>query len=91
MSAGEDNRIPVAVPSQWLGGIDLEPVVGQHLYTVILILKIDSAVIILKRPHKGKAVRTCLVTSSVLAENDQIILFITGNGRIERIEDAIII
>jgi hypothetical protein len=68
--------------------INLEPMPGESPYPIILILKIDSAVSILKRPDERKMVYR---SRAILTENNAIIFFTAGDTGIQGIEYSVVI
>jgi hypothetical protein len=74
--------------AEFLIGIDLEAVTGEGPYFIILVLKVDTAVVVVKRPDKREGVG---LAGAILAKDDDIIPFTTGDAWVECVEDAVII
>ncbi len=92
----ENNGIAGADAAKTLICIDLEAVVGQGPYLVILILEIDDAVTVLEGPHERQAIRVRNLafddafiqrTRPVGPEDDHIVRFTTRDLGIEGVED----
>ena len=98
--AFEDDRIAGALAAVALIRIDLEALLGEDFYAVVLILEIDGAVVVLECPDEGEGVGVAAIAAvagylgiagAVLAENDGVVFFAAGDAGIERVEDAVII
>jgi hypothetical protein len=96
----ENDGVAGIDPSELLVGVDLEPAGGEDLYFVVLILEVDGAIIILKGPHKGEAVGAGEfafyqalpgIARSIFPENDRIVFFASGDGRVEGVEAVVVI
>ena len=94
-SVFENDGIAGADFSQFLIGIDLEPVTGEGPYFVILVLEIQYAVIVLKGPEEWEAVGAVVFVPGVVffegaraicPEDDGIIFFKTNDTGVEGIE-----
>ena len=101
----QDNNVSRIDSPELFIGIELQAILVQRPYFVVLILEINSAVIILKGPHEWQAVgidlrslrtelrirASCGIARTILAKNDRIVFFAAGNARIKSIENTIII
>jgi hypothetical protein len=84
----QDYDVPRIYATPLFIRIDLEPMPGERPHPIILILKIDRAVAILKRPDERKMVYR---SRAIFAENNAVIFFTAGDSGIQGIEYPVVI
>jgi hypothetical protein len=88
----QDDNVPGIYATPFFVRIDLEAVLVERPYPIVLILKIDDTVASLEGPDEGKTgLGTFLGPCSVFAEGNDVVFLTAGDTGIKRIEDAVVI